>query len=89
MPACPTSTTATGTMSVMKKGKEYPIYCRKPGTMEADEEVMLNVNEMAENYDYYEVSGLEVSPDNQWLSYGVDTLSRRMYDLYTKNLKNR
>ena len=70
-----------------EEGKEYPIYCRKPGTMEADEEVMLNVNEMAENYDYYEVSGLEVSPDNQWLSYGVDTLSRRMYDLYTKNLK--
>ncbi|MBN2347411.1 MAG: S9 family peptidase [Bacteroidales bacterium] len=69
-----------------EEGKEYPIYCRKKETLDAEEEIMLNVNEMAEGYSYYQVVGLSVSPDNQILSYGVDTLSRRKYTLNFKNL---
>ena len=66
---------------------EYPIYCRKEGSLDAEEEIMLNVNEMAEGYDYYQVTGLSMSPDNRILSYGVDTVSRRIYTVYFKNLE--
>lgn len=69
-----------------EEGKEYPIYCRKEGSLDADEEIMLNVNEMAEGYDYYAVTGLSVSPDNKYLTFGVDTLSRRKYDIFIKDL---
>ncbi len=70
-----------------EEGKEYPIHCRKKGSMDAAEEVMLNVNELAEGFDYFSVSGLSVSDDNKWLSYGVDTVSRRLYTIYFKNLE--
>ena len=66
--------------------KEYAIYCRKKGSLEAEEEVMLDGNELAEGYDYFAVGGMSVSPDNNWLAYGIDTLSRRFYTIYFKNL---
>jgi len=67
--------------------KEYPIYCRKKGSMEAEEEILLNVNEMAEGYDYYHVAGYTVSTNNNLIAFGVDTVSRRKYTIYFKNLK--
>jgi oligopeptidase B len=67
-------------------GKEYPIYCRKKGSLDAAEEIMLNVNEMAKGYAYYNVTGLTVSPDNNLLAFGVDTVSRRKYTLHVKDL---
>ena len=70
-----------------EKGKEYPFYCRKKGTLEAEEEVMMNVNEMAKGHDYYQLGGLSVSEDNKWLAFSVDTLSRRIYTIYFKNLE--
>ena len=69
-------------------GKEHPIYCRKKGSMDADEEVILNVNELAEAYDYYNVTGLSVSPDNKLLAFGEDTLSRRIFTVRIKNLES-
>ena len=69
-----------------EKGKEYAIYCRKAGSLDNKEEVILDVNTLAEGYDYFAVSGLTVSPNNQWLSYGVDTLSRRFYTIQFKDL---
>jgi oligopeptidase B len=71
-----------------EEGKEYPIYCRKRASLEADEEIMLNVNQMAEGHAYFHVSGITVSPDNRMIAYGVDTVSRRMYTIYFKNLEN-
>ena len=65
---------------------EYPIYCRKKGDLEADEEILLNVNEMAKGYDYYSVAGHSVSPNNTLIAFGVDTVSRRKYTLYFKDL---
>jgi oligopeptidase B len=70
-----------------EEGKEYPIYCRKKGSLDAEEEIMLNVNEMAEGFSYYQVAGLSISPDNRILSFGVDTLSRRIYTIHFKNLE--
>ncbi len=55
-----------------KKENEYPIYSRKKENLEADEEIMLNVNKLAKNYDYFHVNGVQVSPDNKMLAYGVD-----------------
>jgi oligopeptidase B len=68
------------------EGKEYPIYCRKKGSLDAAEEVMLDVNKLAEGHSYCDVVGLTVSPDNNLLAYGVDFVSRRKYTLYIKNL---
>jgi oligopeptidase B len=67
-------------------GKEYPVYCRKKGTIDAPEEILLNANEMAKGQKFLNVTGLSVSMDNKFLSYGVDTLGRRKYNIYIKNL---
>ncbi|MAL60031.1 MAG: oligopeptidase B [Flavobacteriaceae bacterium] len=68
-------------------GKDYPIHSRKKGSLDAEEEIMFNVNEMAEEYAYYSLRGVNVSPDNKWAAFGVDTLSRRQYNIYIKNLE--
>ncbi len=70
-----------------EKEGEYPIYCRKKESLDADEEILLNVNEMAEGHPYFAVSGLRVSPNNKLLAYGVDTVSRRQYTIHIKNLE--
>ncbi len=69
-----------------EQNKEYPIYCRKKGTLDAPEELLLDVNMIAEGHDYCQVTGLEISPDNKLLAYGLDTVSRRQYTIYFKNL---
>lgn len=70
-----------------EEGKEYPIYCRKKENLEADEEIILNVNEMAEDYAFYQIGSIAVSPDNKMIVYGVDTVGRRNYTLYFKLLE--
>lgn len=70
-----------------EEGKEYPIYCRKKGTLEATEEVLLNVNELAKGHDYYSIAGLSVSEDNNLLAYAEDSVSRRRYTIYIKDLR--
>jgi oligopeptidase B len=68
-------------------GGEYPLYCRKEGSLTAPEEIMLNGNEMGQGKAYFAIGGYEVSDDNQTLAYGVDEVSRRLYTLRFKNLK--
>ncbi len=70
-----------------EKGKQYPIYSRKKETLEATEEILFDVNEMAKEFTYYKLAGLSVSPDNKILAFGVDTVSRRQYTLQFKNLE--
>jgi len=70
-----------------EEGKEYPIYCRKKGNVDGQEEIMINVNEMAEGYSYFQVGGWDVSMDNKLIAYSVDTLSRRKYTIHIKNLE--
>ncbi len=69
------------------EGKDYYVYCRKKGTLTAKEEILLDVNALAEGHNYYAASGFEVSMDNKLLAYGVDILSRREYIIYIKNLE--
>lgn len=67
-------------------GDQYPRYVRtKVGT--EVEELMLNVNEMAEPHDFYNVGGLSVSDDNRYLAFGEDTISRRIYTIKIKDLE--
>ncbi|MFT3901754.1 MAG: S9 family peptidase [Niabella sp.] len=68
-------------------GKQYYKYCRKKGNLNAAEEVLLDVDAMAEGHAYFAVGGLSVSDDNNLLAYGVDTVSRRQYVIYVKNLQ--
>ncbi|MCC5918663.1 MAG: S9 family peptidase [Cryomorphaceae bacterium] len=68
-------------------GKEYPIYCRKQNRPDAPEEILFDVNQMAEGYDYYQMGGMTISPDNMKVAFAVDTVSRRIYNIYIKDLK--
>ncbi len=70
-----------------EKGAEYPIYARKKGNLNANEEVLLNVPELAKGYKYYRATGLSISTNNQILAFAVDTVSRRKYTIHFKNLK--
>ena len=69
-----------------EKGKEYAIHCRKKESLDGEEEILLDENVLAKGHDYFAVGGLDVSPDNQWMSYGVDLVSRRIYTIHFKNL---
>lgn len=68
-------------------GKEYPIYARRPGSLNAPEQVLLDGNALAAGKGFYDIGNTEVSPDNQWLAYAEDTVGRRQYVLRIKNLK--
>ncbi|WP_165731263.1 S9 family peptidase [Polaribacter sp. 20A6] len=68
-------------------GNQYPIYSRKKENLEADEEVLFNVNEMAKDFDYYQLGGLNISSDNKLAVFATDTVSRRQYFLRIKNLE--
>lgn len=70
-----------------EEGKQYYKFCRKKGSLDAPEEILLDVDDMAEGYAYYAASGFSVSPDNKLLAFGVDTVSRREYTIYVKNLE--
>jgi oligopeptidase B len=67
--------------------KEYYLVCRKKGSLDAAEQVMLDVNKMAEGYEFFALGGSSVSPDNKLVAYGVDTVSRREYTIHFKNLE--
>ncbi|MDT0644027.1 S9 family peptidase [Zunongwangia sp. F363] len=69
-------------------GKDYPIYSRKKESLDAPEEILFNVNEMAEGYDYYRLGGLNVSPDNKMCAFATDTVSRRKYTIRIKDLQS-
>ncbi|RZF58548.1 S9 family peptidase [Sphingobacterium corticibacterium] len=70
-----------------EEGKQYYKFCRKKGSLDAPEEILLDVDDMAEGYAYYAASGFSISPDNKLLAFGVDTVSRREYTIYVKNLE--
>ncbi|WP_299679688.1 S9 family peptidase [uncultured Tenacibaculum sp.] len=70
-----------------EKGQQYPIYSRKKGDLEAEEEIMFDVNKEAEGHDYIQLGGLNVSPNNTLVAYATDTVSRRQYFIKIKNLE--
>ena len=69
-----------------ESGDEYPIHARKAGTLEAAEEVLLDVRELARGLDFYELGDFDVSPDNRILACTEDRVGRRQYTLRFKDL---
>ncbi|SEK48256.1 oligopeptidase B Serine peptidase. MEROPS family S09A [Pseudoxanthomonas sp. GM95] len=67
-------------------GKDYPIHARRKGSMDAPEEVLLDVNALAEGKGYYSVGDWDVSQDNQLLAYVDDAVGRRQYTIRFKDL---
>lgn len=64
----------------------YPFYFRKKDTLDAKEELVLNVNEVSESYKYFSISAFTISPDNKTLAYGVDYNGGRKFSLFFKDL---
>jgi oligopeptidase B len=69
-----------------EKNKDYPIYTRKKETLSAKEEILFDCNEMAKDHSYFKLVGISISPDNNLVSFGIDTVGRRQYTLQIKNL---
>lgn len=67
-------------------GKDYPIQARRKGSMEAPEEILLDVNQMAQDKGYFNVGEAEVSQDNRILAWADDAIGRRQYTIRFKNL---
>lgn len=70
-----------------EKGKEYSIYCRKRGSLEAPEEILLDLNVLAAGYDYLGLGIYKVSPDQNVLAYSLDTNGSEKYTIYFKDLR--
>jgi oligopeptidase B len=69
-----------------EEGKEYEIYCRKRGSLEAPEEVLLDANLLAEGHPYFRIGNFAVSPDHSLLAYSVDVVGDEAYTIRVKNL---
>lgn len=68
-------------------GKDYPVYARKKGSLEAPEEILFDCNQMAEGHSYFQLGGLNISEDNKLAAFGVDLVSRRQFTIQVKNLE--
>jgi oligopeptidase B len=68
-------------------GDEYPIFARRPGSLEAPEQVLIDLREQARGLDYYDIGAVEVSDDNRLLAYTEDTVGRRQHTLRFKSLE--
>ncbi|MFM7017855.1 S9 family peptidase [Flavobacterium sp.] len=70
-----------------EKGQDYPIYSRKKETLEANEELLFDCNELANGQSYFHLGGLSVCPDNTLVLFSVDVVGRRIYTIQVKNLQ--
>jgi oligopeptidase B len=70
-----------------EQGKQYAILCRKKGSLEAPEEIVLDVNKLAEGQTFMSVAAFRVSDDGDLLAYSTDNTGFRQYTLHVKNLK--
>jgi len=68
-------------------GKEYQIHARRKGNMEAPEEILLDLNELAKSYSYYSIDNFKISPDQKLCAFVEDSVGRRQYKLRIKNLE--
>ncbi|MCB0357655.1 MAG: S9 family peptidase, partial [Bdellovibrionales bacterium] len=69
-------------------GKEYKVYCRKHKSREAKEEVILDLNQLAQDRDYLQLGDLKITPNNQWMAYSLDYDGSEEFVVYFKNLEN-
>src|SRR5271170_5987166 len=67
---------------------QYPIYCRKKGSVDAAEEIILDVNRLAEGEAFMAIGGFAASDDGNLLAYSTDTTGFRQYTLHVKDLRS-
>ena len=67
-------------------GRDYPIYSRKKGSLDAPEEILFDCNAMADGHSFFTLGSFSVSPDNTLVVYSTDIVGRRIYTLRVKNL---
>ena len=70
-----------------ERGKQYAIHCRKLGSLQAAEEVILDENTLAAGQQYFDLGAFKVSPDQRYLAYAVDTAGNELYTLMIKDLQ--
>src|SRR5262245_19527368 len=70
-----------------EQGKQYPIYCRKAGSLEAPEQVVLDMNALAEGHPFMAIGAFAVSDDANLLAYTTDVTGFRQYTLHVKDLR--
>ncbi len=68
-------------------GQEYPVHCRKKGTLDAPEEVVLDENVEAKGQSYFDIGDAQASPDHNLLAFAVDTVGRRIHTIRFKDLR--
>ncbi len=71
-----------------EEGKDYKLTCRKKGTLDAVEEIILDRNVLAKGHDYFNVGNWEVSPDGSIMAYALDTSGDRIHTVAFKNLNS-
>lgn len=71
-----------------EKGLEYPVFSRKKDSLENEEEILIDQNELAINHAYHALGGMQVSPNNLLMAFGEDTVSRRIYTIRFKDLES-
>jgi oligopeptidase B len=70
-----------------EEGQQYPRMCRRKGSMESPEEVLLDLNALAQGHPYLGIGAFVVSDDGRWLAYSVDTTGYRQFTLHVKDLE--
>ena len=69
-----------------ESGKDYPVYIRRKGAIDAIDEILFDCNEMAKDHAYFNLGGISISPDNSLAAFSIDMVSRRQYTIQIKNL---
>ncbi len=69
-----------------EEGTEYPLYCRRKGSMDAPEEIIIDANKKADGHSFFILTGVTMNPEHNTVAFAVDTIGRRMYTIYFKDL---
>jgi len=69
------------------EGKDYPIYARKRGSLNAPEEILIDGNALAEGKPFFQVMGMQISSGEDLLAFATDTMGRRISTIRIKNLR--
>ncbi|PCJ48345.1 MAG: oligopeptidase B [Gammaproteobacteria bacterium] len=69
------------------EGQDYPIHVRQKGTLDADEQLLLDQNKRSEGHEYYQLAAMDISPNQKLMAISEDVISRRRYDIRIKNLQ--
>ncbi len=70
-------------------GQQYPLFVRREKTLQAPEQIILDVPKLAEGHSFYQATGPMMSPNHKIAAFGADTVGRRFYTVYFKDLVNK